>query len=662
MSQKIRPSQFVTTYGPGSIIELPNGPAIIPSARIGLFKDRNPEDYEIFHRAMSQVILQDLDDLSVPRRIFSLPTNESEGVDVNATLYRTKPFPKWNLCLNHAVHLDVCGRDVDILYTSPRDKTPVRCPVCESQRDHNHLPTASAVRFVSICKEGHLDEVEWDFLLHKDQPNHACTGTVRAIPQLQGTSAFYWEERGGALSDIQIECPRCNVRKSFGEFFYSDHLKCSGRQPETEPINSVAIQPWNCPNDGSTSERSAKIVQRQATSIRMPEIKTLLSIHPRASPLHEILSDTAISSTLTSVRRRSGGTSGKIDSEDKIAELLKELGWLVEDDKLESKKLEKLQLTAWKTLVRIIEDITQDLPVGYHGLVLEEFDELYRASNHGAPPLPPPPEPQIQDSLFVVHKRHIKPVTTKLGHKFLVVPIATLQTVSVQTGYRRDDTDDGMQVQNQSALVPSSFSLEGESDARWYPGVKYTGEGIFIRLDDTEDLEKILEGNPVADKWMTNHRNEKQEPTIPKFLFRDSKNSKDEIHPGFVWWHTLAHLLIRIISEECGYSSASIRERIYFKIDENDKIRGGILLYAAQPGSEGTLGGLTSLVGHFDSFIQTALEKVSTCSADPLCSDSNVDNQKINGACCYGCLMNSETSCEHRNMWLDRNVLANSLP
>ena len=47
MSQKIRPSQFVTTYGPGSIIELPNGPAIIPSARIGLFKDRNPEDYEI---------------------------------------------------------------------------------------------------------------------------------------------------------------------------------------------------------------------------------------------------------------------------------------------------------------------------------------------------------------------------------------------------------------------------------------------------------------------------------------------------------------------------------------------------------------------------------------------------------------------------------------
>ena len=119
--------------------------------------------------------------------------------------------------------------------------------------------------------------------------------------------------------------------------------------------------------------------------------------------------------------------------------------------------------------------------------------------------------------------------------------------------------------------------------------------------------------------------------------------------------------MIRIISEECGYSSSSIRERIYFKRDGN-KIDGGILLYAAQPGSEGTLGGLTALVPHFGSFLNTVLEKVTSCSADPLCADDLFKHKKANGACCFGCLMNSETSCEHRNMWLDRNVLRDSIP
>jgi len=133
------------------------------------------------------------------------------------------------------------------------------------------------------------------------------------------------------------------------------------------------------------------------------------------------------------------------------------------------------------------------------------------------------------------------------------------------------------------------------------------------------------------------------------------------LHPGFVWWHTLSHLLIRIISEESGYSSSAIRERIYFKYD-GGKINGGILLYAAQPGAEGTLGGLIALLSHFESFLNTAFKKSSMCSADPLCTEDIFKHKDVNGACCFGCLMNSETSCEHRNMWLDRNVLKKSLP
>jgi hypothetical protein len=646
-SQKIRPSQFVTTYGPGSIIELPNGPHIIPSADTGLFKDRNPADYQIHHKAMEEIILaKEISGTSVPGKIFSLPTNDSEGAKSEEILYRTKPFPEWKLCLNNDTHNSIPGgRNAEILYLGNN-----RCPICERQPNHNSLSTASPVRFVTICKDGHLDEVSWNYLLHQDKPNHDCTHSQQPNALLQNANVFFWNERGGALSQIQIECPRCDASKSFGNFFYSKNLRCSGRSPENEEINSEPYRPRGC-------HAETKIMQRQAASIRMPVIKTLLSIQSRASPLHDIMSQELISSLIASVRRRPVCPNGILDNKNAIDELLVEIGYLVEDGKPLSKDLNTLKSEKWETLVSVIRDISQTLPVGYHGLVLDEFDELNKASIHGAPPSPEPTDP-----LFVVRKTKRRWFTTKHGgHKFAVVPIETLQTVSVQTGFKRDDTGDDPQL-SESRLVPSSFEPERAVTENWFPGVRYTGEGIFIRLDEPDVLESILQNNPVADKWNAIHHNEKQSPSLSKFLFRDSENSRDEIHPGFVWWHTFAHLLIRIISDECGYSSASIRERIYFKIDSNNKINGGILLYAAQPGAEGTSGGLISLVEHFDSFINKALEHVSTCSADPLCQDTSVDDQKINGACCYGCLMNSETSCEHRNMWLDRNVLSKSLP
>jgi hypothetical protein len=59
-TQSIRPSQFITTYGPGAIIEGKNGPRLIPRADIGLFSDRtiNVEDFEISDSRMSEGILK----------------------------------------------------------------------------------------------------------------------------------------------------------------------------------------------------------------------------------------------------------------------------------------------------------------------------------------------------------------------------------------------------------------------------------------------------------------------------------------------------------------------------------------------------------------------------------------------------------------------------
>ena len=62
--------------------------------------------------------------------------------------------------------------------------------------------------------------------------------------------------------------------------------------------------------------------------------------------------------------------------------------------------------------------------------------------------------------------------------------------------------------------------------------------------------------------------------------------------PGarFIALHTLSHLLIRTIALECGYSAASLTERIY--AGYRGRPASGILIYTAVPDAEGTLGGL----------------------------------------------------------------------
>lgn len=63
------------------------------------------------------------------------------------------------------------------------------------------------------------------------------------------------------------------------------------------------------------------------------------------------------------------------------------------------------------------------------------------------------------------------------------------------------------------------------------------------------------------------------------------------ITPKYILLHTIAHLLIRQLSFECGYTAASLRERIYCNTVNNEYEMSGILVYTASGDSEGTLGG-----------------------------------------------------------------------
>ena len=91
----------------------------------------------------------------------------------------------------------------------------------------------------------------------------------------------------------------------------------------------------------------------------------------------------------------------------------------------------------------------------------------------------------------------------------------------------------------------------------------------------------------------------------------------------------------------------------------------GILIYTASPDSEGSLGGLVEMSRseRLGPMLERALKASKLCANDPLCADRAVSatGTQLNGAACHACLLESETSCEVGNNFLDRAVLAGTL-
>jgi hypothetical protein len=115
---------------------------------------------------------------------------------------------------------------------------------------------------------------------------------------------------------------------------------------------------------------------------------------------------------------------------------------------------------------------------------------------------------------------------------------------------------------------------------------------------------------------------------------------------------------------ECGYTAASVRERLYAQNpdpDEDQLPRAGVLLYTAAPDSEGTLGGLVSLgePEELRRHLEAALRDAGLCASDPLCAEHPPSQRgmTLHAAACHACLFAPETSCERGNKYLDRSVL-----
>lgn len=488
--------------------------------------------------------------------------------------------------------------------TTPANQACPRCRDFDNRFDAWRQAGRQAIRFVRACTNGHLDDVDWVGIIDHTRDN--CHPNY-----------LIWHGGGGALRHVSVQCPICRALINLG-VAYAREWTCSGRYPE-----QGRDRPGGC-------SVMAKIIQRGAANLRISELQTALTIPPRATQLHRLLEMDRVRTVLAALPHHSK------------AALVAALQRLVQQRLIGQGVVDEIQRYDEAVILEAIGDVLAGgLPQGIRDLRLQEFEALRHAAVNGAPPQPsstPGAPPQ-----FEVIRNHVRSVPGRNGRSLRVTPVDRLRVVMVQTGYRRLDPVN-------SVPVDRCF-FYGERE--WYPGVELFGEGLFVDLETAHHYPLNGAANAWLDEW---HR---QHTFRPGFTGEE----RDHLHPIFVWWHTLSHRLINALAVDSGYSSAAVRERVYVNVDPSTgTATGGVLLYTAQPGGDGTLGGLIALVPEFERVLDSAFRTLDACSNDPLCGEEAFASGKYNGAACYACALVSETSCEYRNMRLDRNLLRDNLP
>ena len=410
---------------------------------------------------------------------------------------------------------------------------------------------------------------------------------------------------GPGLAGLDLRCPECGASRSLDGIFRKDALAgldCRGRRPWLRSDDS------NCNCSGK--DGSLRVVQRGASNLYYPVLESALDIPPWSRNLERILADYW------------EDLHGIPDPEDRKKWIRKTPG-LIRICERENIDAEELSRRFARMLDALDNQDTEKLREDEY-LVFSEG----KSENSGE---------------FEMHPEVVPPRI--LPYVPGVVRVARLREVRALRGFTRihppSDSDS-------AEMAPIS-----ESDLDWLPAIEVRGEGIFISLDrirllEWENRKEIQDRcKPVDDAWSAEWS-----------LRYPDKPKPYSATPRFLLVHTLAHALIRQLNLECGYSSASLRERLY--VSEGINGMAGILVYTATSDSDGTLGGLQrrAMGDLFEGTFVGALRSSLWCSSDPLCINGELaapDSHSL--ASCHCCTMVPETSCEFYNRFLDRALL-----
>jgi Domain of unknown function (DUF1998) len=611
----IRRAQLISPFGVGAMVTGPDGISVMTAGLDAWFRREGGDD-DSANLDPSEFRLEEWRlERYLKVREFRLPPDYRQarllarGPAPNAWL--TVPmvrFPQMHFCRNSN-----CLRLTKLpLYARGRKQ----CPHCEKRG-------LAQVPFVAICASGHVQDFPFREWVHHSL-NPSCSGVLR----LRSTG-------GASLGAQVVECD-CGKSRNLARITEGSATNSylSSNLSDAEDYTCPGHMPWHgaeapagCGNSIKGSLRSAANVYYAVTrsSIYLPQ-----SDDPRIEKILELFESHAALSTVLQIYKDidqrplpSAGTVRNVARTDLEA---------FTDPQIQATL--DVYFSERKDVPREDSDDPQENETEFRRA---EFQVLRVPQTH----------PELES--------HALPIETYGGwvaeHIEQVVLLDRLRETRAMVGFERIVPETPTQVEERKKLL----SLRpGAPD--WLPAALVYGEGIFLTLAEAK-LQAWEAQPPVSARASLLQRRFDQAAA--------ARGLPERTLPGrFAMLHTLAHLLINRLTFECGYSSASLRERLY--IADRPQPMAGLLIYTAAGDSEGTMGGLVRMgrPEHFTRVLAQALEDAMWCSADPVCmevgSTSGQGPDSCNMAACHNCALVPETACEQFNRFLDRGLVVGS--
>ena len=495
------------------------------------------------------------------------------------------------------------------------------------------------VRFIAVCQGGHLSEFPWKEWIGCQCPDET---------NLQLT------DRGGSeLSSIRVECRTCpegspgrRGRNLAGTTMKPDEGEQSAFQQAG--IGCPGDRPWlgeganeeqcNHPLIGALINQTNLYFPRTISAIGLPDLQ------PQSDAVVQIRNEIELEPTLG------------------------------------------VALTLWNmgdragTIAMIRANLANRGVASQAAEVEEALNSLFSPGAGALPPgSPAPTEPELE--LLALRRAEFNTLRQEVNDPELspnlrvisaTVPrelrpwlsrvnlVERLRETRVFFGFDRLGQDNGNSLVGMPEIAMHQLfrNPPTQPQDRWLPAVEVFGEGIYIELN--EEANRQWQANEIG--WLTERLDDAFVARVAGIFqtLPPLGQARRAWASRYLLVHSLAHILINQLVFECGYSTASLRERLYISTDPNAPMA-AFLIYTSAGDSDGTLGGLVSIgrPERLGPVLLRALDRASWCSADPVCSENlgGQGSRLANLAACHACILLPETSCETINQGLDRAMV-----
>lgn len=507
---------------------------------------------------------------------------------------------------------------------STKEKDPfmikhMRCTSCKQD--------LVVARIVTVCEHGHIDDFPWVKWVHCQS-----YGGAKKVCNQPALTFKTGASSTDGLEGLVVTCESCHAKATLkGAFDVGKFEELDKRYKGEYKFTCAGRHPWK--NKKESCKLYPRVLQRGSSSVYFPVTASSLVIPPYSSILTTKIEN---SGAFTECR-------SMISAFIRMPEMTQEMknSFVASQIDTYSQKI-GLEIGIPKAQIKPVLERKWRQPSSeeYSTLSIKYKSEEYDALSG---------EISFGNDEYGDFQREQTDIS-KYGLPYVnrISLIHKVREVQALTGFSRiKPTDKSEQIEKQGNVVSVK-----EPETNWYPAYEVRGEGLFIEFDSNAIGNWRNENEELRNRVDILNNNYKKS-------FIGSGNPRT-ISEKFVLLHTISHLLIKQLSFECGYSIASLKERIYCSEASEGKDMSGILIYTASGDSEGTMGGLVRQ-GQSDTFpniFRKAIQSGMACSNDPICSLSiGQGRDSLNLAACYSCALIPETSCEEFNSFLDRGTV-----